>query len=213
MINRLYHKKPGTLILALLVLVTLFTSCENSVEELKALSDKRIAVEEAFNIESYLSQGGKMRARLTAPVMNRYQTDSPYIEFPKKLHVDFYNDSLVIESQLDALYGRFREKEQKVFLRDSVVVFNLRRDTLRCKELWWDRNTQMFFTEKEVEIHQPDKIIYGTGLEADQSFDWWVIKKPTGFVSVPRSGFGAAPPVDSTAAPAPDTIPPGRITQ
>ncbi|ULQ51456.1 LPS export ABC transporter periplasmic protein LptC [Flavihumibacter fluvii] len=200
MIKGVHYTSPViSLPAALLLCCLFFTACENSKEELQALSPKRIAVEEAKSIESYLSQGGKMRARLTAPVMNRYQTDSPYIEFPKTLHVDFFNDSLVVESQLNAKYGRYRETEQKVFLRDSVTVFNSKKDTLRSEELWWDQDSQKFYTDKPVQIHQPDKVIFGNGLEADQSFNWWVIKQVTGEVLVPRGGFGAVAPRDSTA--------------
>ncbi|MBZ5858842.1 LPS export ABC transporter periplasmic protein LptC [Flavihumibacter profundi] len=199
MINRFPYIKVSGLFLAAPIMCCLFLmSCENSNEELQALSTKRIAVEEARNIESYLSQGGKMKARLTAPVMNRYQTDTPYIEFPKTLHVDFYNDSLKVESQLNAKFGRYKETQQKVFLRDSVVVFNIKKDTLRSDELWWDQNTQKFYTDKPVQIHQPDKTIFGNGLEADQSFNWWIIKQVTGEVLVPKQGFGALAPRDST---------------
>ncbi|ULQ55386.1 LPS export ABC transporter periplasmic protein LptC [Flavihumibacter rivuli] len=184
-----------------------FLACENTEEEIKELSKNRVAVEEGKMIESYLSQGGKMRARLTAPVMNRYQTDSPYVEFPRNLHVDFFNDSLKVESQLNAKYGRYRETENKVYLRDSVVVFNIKKDTLKCKELWWDQATAKFYTDKPVEIHQPDKIIFGNGLEAGQDFSWWVIKSVTGEVLVPRNGMDSGPVIDSTrpAPPAGDT--------
>lgn len=200
MINGIFLLKPVCRIPAAVLLCCLFfAACENSKEELQAFSGKRIAVEQAKFIESYLSQGGKMRARLTAPVMNRYQTDSPYIEFPNTLHVDFFNDSLKVESQLNAKYGRYRETEQKVFLRDSVTVFNIKKDTLRSEELWWDQNSQKFYTDKPVQIHQPDKVIFGKGLEADQAFNWWVIKEVTGEVLVPKGGFGALSPSDSTA--------------
>ncbi len=162
------------------------SACENDVDEVKALSTKRIAVEKVIKIESYYSQGARMKAKLTAPLMNRYLTDSAYVEFPKTLHVDFFDDSLRIESQLDARYGKYRESEHKVFLRDSVVVFNIKGDTLHCQELWWDQQTQKFYTDKPVRIHQPDKIIYGQGLEAAQNFSSWVILKANGPVTVPN---------------------------
>ncbi len=47
--------------------------------------------------------------------MYRYQDTIPYTEFPKKIHADFYDDSLTIESRLDAQYGRYMETESKVF--------------------------------------------------------------------------------------------------
>ena len=61
--------------------------------------------------------------------MLRHQDTSPYIEFTKTVHADFYNDSLTLESKLDAHYGRYMESQSKVFLRDSVIVFNTKGDT------------------------------------------------------------------------------------
>ncbi|MFT4023293.1 MAG: LPS export ABC transporter periplasmic protein LptC [Flavihumibacter sp.] len=176
----------------------LFSSCENSLEDIKKLTEKRDAVEQALQVESYLSQGGIVKARLTAPVMDRYVVDTPYIEFPKSLHVDFFNDSTKVESELSAKYGRYRENEGKVLLRDSVVVFNLRHDTMRTSELWWDQDKQLFYTDKPVDIHQPDKIVHAAGgLEADQSFNWYVLKENIGSLAVPKGGFNVLPP-DST---------------
>ncbi len=43
-----------------------------------------------------------------------------------------------------------RSWENKIFLKDCVVVINvLKGDTLRCQELWWDKNTQKFFTTNQ----------------------------------------------------------------
>ncbi len=64
---------------------------------------KKAAVEEAIQVTSYMSQEGLMKAKLSSPYMLRHQSDSAYIEFPRTLHVDFYNDSLKVESILDAL--------------------------------------------------------------------------------------------------------------
>ena len=158
-------------------------SCENDARKVDELMKKKIAVEEAIQINSYMSQEGMMKARLTSPFMLRYQSDSPWVEFPRMLHVDFYNDSAKIESYLDAHYARYREYESKVFLKDSVVVINmLKGDTLRTDELWWDQNTQEFYTDKPVRIFQPDKTIYGKGLRAAQNFTWYDIFHITGIV-------------------------------
>ncbi len=83
-------------------------SCENDMKEVDELMKKKVAVEEAINVTSYMSQEGRMKAKLTSPFMVIQQTDSQYVEFPRTLHVDFYNDSAntVIESTLDALYEK-----------------------------------------------------------------------------------------------------------
>src|SRR6187431_122099 len=45
-----------------------FISCENDMGEVQNLSKKTIGVEEGVKIESFMSQSGKMKAKLTAPL-------------------------------------------------------------------------------------------------------------------------------------------------
>jgi LPS export ABC transporter protein LptC len=165
-------------------------SCENDIREVQNLKKKSISIEEGRDIESYLSQEGKVKAKLTAPLMLRYQSDSPKVEFPKSLHVDFYNDSTKVESKLSAKFGRYLENENKVFLRDSVVVFNMLGDTLFCKELYWDQLKAIFYTDKNVIIHKTDQKVYGTGLIADQNFKNITIKKVhDSYLNIPDSSY------------------------
>lgn len=178
-------------VLAALFLGCFFVySCENDIREVQNLNQKAIGIEEGKHIESYLSQEGKVKAKLMAPLMLRYLRDTPKVEFPKTLRVDFYNDSTKIESKLFAKYGRYMENENKVFLRDSVVVFNMSGDTLFSKELYWDQVKALFYTEKNVIIHKPDQKVYGTGLVADQNFKNITIKKVhDSYLDIPDSSF------------------------
>jgi LPS export ABC transporter protein LptC len=165
-------------------------SCENDEKKLPDYRNKRTALEEGHKIETYWSQGGKTKAKLTAPLMYRYQADTSYTEFPNTLHVDFFTDSLQNESKLDAHYGKYREWENKVYLRDSVVAINLlTRDTLKTNELWWDQNTQKVYTHQPVHIHKKDgTIIDGQdGMEAPQNFSSYVIYKGSGRGIVPKA--------------------------
>ena len=151
-------------------------SCENDIEKVNAWNKKKVMVEEATKVESLFSQEGKLRAKLTAPLMLRYQSDTIYVEFPKTLHVDFFDSTGKKESQLDARYGKYFESLNKVFLKDSVVVANIKGDTLRSPELWWDQNKQKFYTDKLVRLKTVDKQIYGgRGMEADQDLSGWSI--------------------------------------
>ncbi|MBW7889955.1 MAG: LPS export ABC transporter periplasmic protein LptC [Chitinophagaceae bacterium] len=181
-----------TLLLAL-------NGCENSEQEIRELTQKKIGVDEARMIETYFSQAGKMKAKLTAPLMLRYQDTLPRVEFPQSMHVDFYNDSVQVESILDALYGRYLEGQRKMYLRDSIVVIQqLNEDTLRCEELWWDQNKEIFYTDKPVKITKKDgTILPGKGLEASQDFrDIKIINPSEGILPVAENEFG--PASDST---------------
>jgi LPS export ABC transporter protein LptC len=165
---------------ALLILL-FFSSCENDPKEIENWTKKTELREEAKTIESYLSQSGVMKAKLTAPLMYRYQRDTVFTEFPNTLHVDFYDDSVRIQSWLTAQYGIYYDNMNKVFLRDSVMVINKDGDTLRTPELWWDQNSQKFYTDKPARLDGKDKHLTGTqGLEATQDLRSIQFKFPIG---------------------------------
>ena len=177
---------PATFILSCF----LFTACENSEEQIKALTEKKIMVEEGKNIESYLSQEGKVKAKLTAPLMLRYDADTIYVLFPNTLHVDFYDDSTKIETRLDSKHGKYFENLNKVYLWDSVVVINRNGDTLKSADLWWDQNSKLFYTDKYAEYRTKDRQIFPyQGLEATQDFSRITFKKPIGNVLVSDKEF------------------------
>lgn len=163
----------------------LLWGCENSQNAIDEWTGNRVLVEEAKNVESYFSQQGRLRAKLTAPVMTRKETDTSYIEFPKTMHVDFYDSARRKESWLDARYGKYFENMGKVWLRDSVRVVNVKGDTLMTPELWWDQNSRKIYTDKEVRIATKNKNIYGgKGMEANQDLTDIVIRQPSGTVLV-----------------------------
>ncbi len=182
----------------IIIMAALFTSClfvaacGNSDKEIREfIAKKRIGVEEAKDVNINYSVTGKTKALITAPQMLRYEDTVPYLEFPKTIHADFYNDSLVIESRLDARYARYMETQKIVFLKDSVKVINTIGDTLYCNELYWDRSKigKEFYTDKPVRIRTKTHILDGTGLDAPQDFKEWHILQPKGFVKVPASQF------------------------
>jgi len=188
MFNSFFLRGIGAVLLAVAASL-LLPACENKIKSTPSTGPRQQTPEEAKHIESYLSEGAKVKGKLTSPYMLRYlKADTPYSEFPRTLHVDFYTDSLQIESQMDAKYGKYLPNQNKVFLRDSVRVKNiLKGDTLHCKTLWWNQQTQKFTTDDSVAIYQKDKILFGYGMEADQNFRWYTITHFKGSILTSQS--------------------------
>lgn len=171
--------------------------CENDVNEVKKLGKKRPGIEEGIDIVSYLSTDGIMKAKLTAPLLLRYQGDSALkSEFPKSLHVEFYNDSAKVETRLSAKYGRYLEQDRKIFLRDSVVIIRVNGDTLTTSELYWDQTLGKFYTDKFVTISQREprqKLFAKKGFDANQELT------AITYYGIEKGSFIILP--DSTASP------------
>lgn len=108
------------------------------------MQSKKLSVDEVKVVTSYLSTGGRLKAKLSAPFMLRYYDSVPRVEFPNTLHVDFYNDSMKIESYLDAKKAYYYEQQSRVILTDSVVVIRIDGDTLKTEELFWNRTCTSF---------------------------------------------------------------------
>ena len=180
MINTLFYKNTK-LAVALLSSCFFMLSCENNVNDVQALSARIGGIDVGKDVSIFISTDGKMTAKLMAPLMRKYLLDSGrMVEFPNTIKVDFYKDSLHIESKLSADYANYKEEENKVFLKDNVVVYNVLGDTLWCKEMIWDQNTNKFTTDKEVIVkqHNPIAKIYGKGFEANQDLSDIHIFKP-----------------------------------
>jgi LPS export ABC transporter protein LptC len=168
-------------------------ACENSNKEIDDLTKKKLGVEEAVKVNINYTLAGKTKAILQSPVMLRVQDTLPYVEFPKKIHVDFYNDSTKVESILDAKYAKYIESQSKILLRDSVRFIGLTNgDTLYCDELYWDRSraTYQFYTDKPVQIRTKMQVQNGIGFECSQDFKDKVLYKVTNsFIKVPDTQF------------------------
>lgn len=174
-------------------------ACENDLNEVRDLGKKKPGIEEGKNIVSYLSMNGKMKAKLSAPLLFRYQGDSALkSEFPQSLYVEFFNDSTKIESTLSAKYGRYLENENKVFLRDSVVIIRVNGDTLLTDEMYWDQSLSKFYTDKPVVTSQrnPRQKIYARkGFTSNQELTNITYFEPSfgSFLIVPDSSSTPPP--------------------
>lgn len=193
-VNMTNNNNIFLIIAALFVSCFFVVSCENKIETVRELGKKKLGVEEGINIESYMSQSGKMKAKLTAPLMLRYLLDTPKVEFPKTMHVDFYDSTLAIESKLNCKYGKYFENDNKVYLKDSVIVFNRKGDTLWTDELIWDQTRAEFFTDKFVKVKRGFNNTYipaHNGMRANQSLTnmTFFLVKDNGYIMIPDSTY------------------------
>ncbi|MEZ5016615.1 MAG: LPS export ABC transporter periplasmic protein LptC [Flavipsychrobacter sp.] len=163
-------------------------SCKNDPKEIEALvSQKQLQQDRAEDVTIIYSEQGKAKVRLQAKTFIRNDVAMPpYTEMDDGLKVEFFNDSLAVESTLTAIYARYYEKKGNILIRDSVVVVNKKGDELHTEELVWNQKAKKIYTDKFVRIITPTQIMYGNGLEANEDFSWYRIVKPKGIVKVEK---------------------------
>lgn len=162
------------LYLTALALVVVFScyACVNDPADVARLRDKLSdKVEVADSIRTIFSDSGMVRAIIKAPRMLNYlEKADQRQEFPNGLHVTFYDDFNRPTSTLIAKWGVYRSRYRNVTVRDSVVWESTDLQKLETEELNWDEKSGRIHTNKFVVLQQPDYVITGYGLEADQGF-------------------------------------------
>lgn len=181
------------ILLASLLLLSLFLlpGCSNEDEKLKELTHGSSgALMSARNIEVIFSESGDLQARVTAPVANRFSGDYPYLEFPKGFLVQIYDSAREVQTTITGDYGKRIENTRIMEAKGNVVVRNeKKKEQLNTELLTWDEKKHTIYTRVPVKITTPGKILFGDGMESDESFSDYTIIRPRGQMSVKRDSL------------------------
>jgi LPS export ABC transporter protein LptC len=124
---------------------------------------------------------GKMKMRLTAPLLARYlMAPEPYSVFPDGFFVEFFTPEEVLESQITADYGLYKEKPVEIWRAvGNVVVINYeKQQKLLTDTLYWNRQEHTIYTTAPVRIETNDGTINGRdGMISDEHFTNYEIRE------------------------------------
>lgn len=181
-LNKISFKKRLPQALCLVVCF-IFYSCKNDLKTLPSDTKTDYESDRAYDVQFIYSQQGKTKAQLfTKEFLKNDNAKPPYMDMLKSVRVNFFNDSLIIDSKLTAKYARYYSKSGDILVRDSVIVINQNNDKLETEELIWNQKLEKFFTEKFVKITSGGHVSYGEGMEANRDFSWFRIYSQRGTV-------------------------------
>lgn len=170
-----------------------FSACENDIAVINSLSSvDELPVESGKNVEYIYSDSAIVRAKLTAPQLDRYTGKKNYMELPKGMHIIFYNQDKKEQTNLTADYGIGYDDGtgmNKMEAKRNVVVINEKGDRLNTEHLIWDAITKQIYTDQFVKITTKEETIWGDGLKANQDFSKYEILHPKGSIAVNDSSI------------------------
>ena len=165
----------------LLSILILFRSCESDVDVFKfVMDDEEAPVITSFDLYITQSDSGKIQYKIFCPRLGLFEGEEPYKDLPKGFNAEIFDDNAKPDSFISANKGKLFNNNTLMDARDNVVVINVEGDTLYTEHLIWDGEKEIIFTDDPVEIRTKDDIIFGDGLEANQSFTKYTIKNPRG---------------------------------
>jgi len=141
----------------------------------------------ADTIDVLFSDSGKIQAHLTSPLLKKYVGENAYTEFPNGFHLIVFDSALRPSTTITGNYGKNRDAARIMEARGNVIVKNLLKNKqLETECLIWDENKRLIYSEGKVKIIEPAKILYGNGIQANESFTWYKIINPTGQMMVKK---------------------------
>ncbi|MDR2292881.1 MAG: hypothetical protein LBE11_05340 [Prevotellaceae bacterium] len=137
--------------MTLLLCVIVFVSCGDKKEEIDSNTAKEdVLLSETFNLDVILSQYGKTKQTVKAPLMLQFSgKEGKYTTFPSGIYVESFTDSLTLESTIAAKFAKMKEgKDEFYSAYDSVVVTNyLDKTKIITDTLYWDRKNGKIYNE------------------------------------------------------------------
>jgi len=144
----------------------------------------------ANNIEVIFSDSGKIQARLYSILLNRYEGQKPYLEFPKGFRIVMYDSVMRVSSTITGKYGKKDEITRIMEAKGNVIVRNeLENKQINTEHLIWDENRQLIYSDVRVKITTADKVLYGSGMKANEAFTWYQIPNPSATLTVNRDSI------------------------
>lgn len=189
MINRTLHYKQYKKIIIPVItgIIIFFSSCEKSnIEKINTLTSELNAPNiSATNSVIIYSENAEIKVKVRSQEINRYlNIEEPYSEFPKGMHVDFYDSLQNPTSFIRANYAIYDEHKKLWTAENDVVAVSDEGDTLNTDFLIWNQNTKKIYSDQYVKITNKEGIFHGKGFEANQDFSGWKIKQTSGIISV-----------------------------
>jgi len=172
-------------------LMFLLASCGNDLEKVNAITLKVSGPSmSAKNIEVLFSDSGKIQAKLTSVLLNKFEGQNPYMEFPRGFEVVFYDTSGSVESTITGNYGKQDEITRVMEAKGNVIVRNVAKDQqINTEELTWNENKMLIYSDVKVKITTANKVLFSDGLKANESFTWYEFVNPHGQMTVKKDSI------------------------
>lgn len=171
-------------IILMVLLVLVVVGCRRRDVRLRAdaiVDRTAIAVLEAHDVNTIISDSGIIRYRIKAPMWKVYdKADTPYWEFPDGIYLEKFNLNLEADATIEADYAHYDEPAQRWTLQGNVKAINLEGEQFETPLLFWEQKSESVYSDSSIVITRESSIIKGVGFRSNQEMTQYTILRPTG---------------------------------
>lgn len=166
----------------LFIIAFFFTSCEEKkkVEVATKYNGPLMSTE---NLNVMYSDSGRTTVKLTTARQLKFQNEDEV--YPKTVYVTFYDKNGVEYSSLRGDSGRYEKSNGLYKMMGNVFFFNrLQQQSLATDLLNWSPLRKKVYTDRKFTIKTPKEELHGIGMDADQDFTHYTMRKTKGTFAV-----------------------------
>jgi len=165
-----------------LIIAFFLTSCEEKrkVEVLTKYNGPLMSTE---NLNVIYSDSGRVKVKLTTAQQLKFQNEDEV--YPKAVYITFYDKNGVEYSSLRGDSGRYEKSNGLYKVMGNVFFFNrLQQQSLITDLLNWSPLRKKVYTDRKFTIKTPKEELHGIGMDADQDFTHYTMRKTKGTFAV-----------------------------
>jgi len=160
----------------------LLTSCDDDKKVIKK-EEYKGPISEVYGINMTYSDSAKLVVKMTTDVQLTMASEDKI--FPKEIRIFFFDKFGNNTTKLRGDSARFIRVKNLYKIMGRVQIDNqIKHEVLETPELFWSPDTKKIYTDKKVDIKTPDQVLHGMGMDSNQDFSDYTIRKVTGMVSV-----------------------------
>lgn len=160
-------------------------ACSSSVKNTSKLDDLRdsVAVMKSYQVTTLVSDSGVTRFRVQTPEWLVYDKVSrPRWEFPQGIHLEQFDESLYVHSEVKSKYAIYYTNEDRWILSDSVRAKNVEGEYFETNSLTVLQKKDLIYTHEFVKITQKNTVLTGIGMRSNSKLTLYTINKVQGVI-------------------------------
>ncbi len=169
----------------LFLLILLLSACVNDLEKIQKITVKNTDPNERVkDLQLLMTDSGYAKVRIYASIAETYYEPKNVTKLKDSLCVFFYDEEGNIETILTGQYGEYYPNENKMFIRNKVVLLKPEgKQKMETEELIWNQIDSTIYSNSAVTITTPDGKFYGDGVKSKQDFSSYEFIRPRGKIS------------------------------
>ena len=149
------------------------TACETDLKEVDRIAaiQAEEPVDISQNVTVIYSDSAKVKAKMTAPEMRRYNVENPYYEFQKGVTIIFFDENGKETQRITSDYAIQKETEELTEFRRNVVITRIDGAVIKTEEVIHDQKANTFYNHVPIAFYSKDNNFMAESFRSDGNFE------------------------------------------